>query len=135
MTQNLYQSVRTLFPSLLVLPESVCGAANASYRLLTLILLDDTNPVPPDLATPFQDCFSPGVIKVDPRTKKVSVDQRGVRGETLGRVALRSPDFVKYVKLGRVRDHFICTLSPLNRERRLIHGAWLGSQRRVTGAI
>jgi DNA-directed RNA polymerases I and III subunit RPAC1 len=51
------------------------------------------------------------VIKVDPRTKKVSVDKRGVRGETMGREVLRHPDLAKYVKLARVRDHFICALS------------------------
>jgi hypothetical protein len=111
--------VRTFFPpSLLALPESVRGAATASYRLLPHIILDDANPVPPQFATRFQDCFSPGVIKVDPRTKKVSVDQRRVRGETMGREVLRHPDFAGYVKLARVRDYFICTLSPLNGERR-----------------
>lgn len=81
--------------------------ATASYRLLPHVILDDANPVPPHLATRFQDCFSPGVIKVDPRTKKVSVDERGVRGETMSREVLRHPDLAEYVKLARVRDHFI----------------------------
>jgi len=81
--------------------------ATASYRLLPHIILDDANPVPPHLATRFRDCFCPGVIKVDPRTKKVSVDQRGVRGETMSREVLRHPDLAEYVKLARVRDHFI----------------------------
>lgn len=66
------------------------------------------NPVPPHLADRFRDCFSPGVITVDPRTKKVSVDERGVRGETMSREVLRHPDLAKFVKLARVRDHFIC---------------------------
>jgi DNA-directed RNA polymerase I and III subunit RPAC1 len=57
----------------------------------------------------FRDCFSPGVINVDPRTKKVSVDKRGIRGETMSREVLRHPDLAEFVKLARVRDHFICT--------------------------
>ncbi|KAI0256996.1 DNA-directed RNA polymerase [Lactifluus subvellereus] len=69
--------------------------ATASYRLLPHVILDEANPVPPHLATRFRDCFSPGVIK------------RGVRGETIGREVLRHPDLAKYVKLARVRDHFI----------------------------
>ena len=112
--------MRTLFPSFVALPKSVRGAATASYRLLPYIILDDANPVPPHLATRFRDCFSPGVIKVDLRTKKVSVDQRGVRGETMSREVLRHPDLAKYVRLARVRDHFICTFSLLER-RTLMH--------------
>jgi DNA-directed RNA polymerases I and III subunit RPAC1 len=90
------------------LNSRVSGAATASYRLLPHVILDDMNPVPPHLADRFQDCFSPGVIAVDPRTKKVSVDERSVRGETMSREVLRHPDLAKFVKLARVRDHFIC---------------------------
>ena len=89
----------------------VSGAATASYRLLPHIILDEANPVPPHLATRFRDCFSPGVINVDPRTKNVSVDKRCVRGETMSREVLRHPDLAEFVKLARVRDHFICTFS------------------------
>jgi len=93
----------------LVLPEKrESGAATASYRLLPHVILDEANLIPPHLATRFRDCFSPGVIKVDPRTKKISVDKRGVRGETMSREVLRHPDLAKLVKLARVRDHFIC---------------------------
>ena len=67
--------------------------------------------MPPFLATRFRDCFSPGVINVDPDTKEVSVDKRGVRGETMSREVLRHPDLAKFVKLARVRDHFICVFS------------------------
>ncbi|KAH9178581.1 DNA-directed RNA polymerase [Lactarius sanguifluus] len=81
--------------------------ATASYRSLPDVILDDENPVPPHLATRFRDYFSPGVIKVDPRTKKVSVDPRGVRGETMSREVLRHPELAEYVKLVRVRNHFI----------------------------
>ncbi|KAH9044336.1 DNA-directed RNA polymerase [Lactarius pseudohatsudake] len=83
------------------------SVATASYRSLPDVILDDENPVPPHLATRFRDCFSPGVIKVDPRTKKVSVDPRGVRGETMSREVLRHPELAEYVKLARVRNHFI----------------------------
>ena len=48
---------------------------------------------------------------MDPRTKKVSVDKRGVRGETMSREVLRHPDLAEFVKLARVRDHFICAFS------------------------
>lgn len=51
------------------------------------------------------------MIKVDPRTKKVSVDKRSVRGEAMSREVLRHPDLANYVKLARVRDHFICMFS------------------------
>jgi DNA-directed RNA polymerase I and III subunit RPAC1 len=87
------------------------GAATASYRLLPHIVLDEANPVPPHLATRFQNCFAPGVINVDAGTKKVTVDKYGVRGEPMSREVLRHPDLAKFVKLARVRDHFICALS------------------------
>jgi len=83
-------------------------SATASYRLLPHIILDDANPVPPHLATRFRDSFSPGVINIDPHTKEISVDKRAVRGETMSREVLRYPDLAGYVKLARVRDHFIC---------------------------
>jgi DNA-directed RNA polymerase I and III subunit RPAC1 len=112
-------------------------AATASYRLLPHIILDEANPVPPHLATRFQDCFSPGVINVDPRTKKVSVDERRVRGETMGREVLRHPDLAKFVKLARVRDHFICafSFSYAGKANVLMHRAGFLSQRRVGGTI
>ncbi|KAN0111584.1 DNA-directed RNA polymerase, insert domain containing protein [Russula decolorans] len=81
--------------------------ATASYRLLPHIILDEANPVPPHLATRFQNCFAPGVINVDAQTKKVTVDEYGVRGEPMSREVLRHPDLGNFVKLARVRDHFI----------------------------
>jgi DNA-directed RNA polymerase I and III subunit RPAC1 len=93
----------------LVLKNGCPIAATASYRLLPHIILDEGNPVPPHLATRFRDCFSPDVINVDPRTNKVTVDKHGVRGETMSREVLRHPDLADFVKLARVRDHFICT--------------------------
>jgi hypothetical protein len=35
--------------------------------------------------TPPRNCFSPSVINADAFTKKVSVDEHGVRGESMGR--------------------------------------------------
>ena len=88
----------------LVLPQRESDAATASYRLLPHIVLDESNPIPPHLATRFKDSFSSGVINVDPDTKEVSVDKRAVHGETMSREVL----LAGYVKLARVRDHFIC---------------------------
>jgi len=55
--------------------EIFIHAATASYRILPLIILNPEKSVPAHLATKFQECFSPGVIRVDSRTKKVSVDE------------------------------------------------------------
>ncbi|KAF7315311.1 RPOLD domain-containing protein [Mycena indigotica] len=79
--------------------------ATASYRLLPHINIKKT--IPPHLAEKFQNCFSPGVIRVDPRTKAVSVDEQGVRNDTVSREVLRHPEFEGSVELGRVRDHFL----------------------------
>jgi DNA-directed RNA polymerase I and III subunit RPAC1 len=82
--------------------------ATASYRLLPLIVLNPEKPVPRELAEKFQKCFSPGVIRVDPRTKAVSVDSKKSRLETMSREVYRHPEFEGYVQLARVRDHFLC---------------------------
>ncbi|KAI0031609.1 DNA-directed RNA polymerase [Vararia minispora EC-137] len=81
--------------------------ATASYRLLPHIALNPSNPIPPRLADKFASCFAPGVIRVDPRTKAVSVDPRAVRSDTVSREVLRHPEFEGCVQLARVRDHFI----------------------------
>ena len=87
------------------------GAATVSYRLLPHIILDEAKPVPPHLATRFQNCFAPGVINVDARTKKVTLDDYGVRGEPMSREVLRHRDLANFVKFARVRNHFICASS------------------------
>ncbi|KAG6820616.1 hypothetical protein H0H93_014219 [Arthromyces matolae] len=79
--------------------------ATASYRLLPHINIKQ--PIPPHLAEKFQKCFSPGVVNVDSRTKKVSIDQFNVRNDTVSREVLRHPEFADMVELGRVRDHFL----------------------------
>ncbi|KAF8655579.1 hypothetical protein AX16_003000 [Volvariella volvacea WC 439] len=79
--------------------------ATASYRLLPHIKI--LQPIPPNLAEKFQRCFSPGVINVDPATKKVSVDEWGVRKDSVSREVLRHPEFEGMVELSRVRDYFL----------------------------
>jgi DNA-directed RNA polymerase alpha subunit len=88
------------------------GLATASYRLLPTI--DIISPILNDDADKFVLCFPKGVARV------VS-DQRGNRRaevvnprlDTVSREVLRHPEFEKKVKLGRVRDHFICNGPPV----------------------
>jgi DNA-directed RNA polymerase I and III subunit RPAC1 len=82
-----------------------CPVATASYRLLPHIKI--TKPIPFHLAQKFQKCFSPGVIKIDPRTHEVSVDEQNVRKDTVSREVLRHPEFADSVELSRVRDYFL----------------------------
>ncbi|EDR14491.1 uncharacterized protein LACBIDRAFT_319284 [Laccaria bicolor S238N-H82] len=82
-----------------------CPVATASYRLLPHIKIK--KPIPPHLGEKFQKCFSPGVIKIDPRTKEVSVDEHNVRKDTVSREVLRHPEFKDSVELSRVRDFFL----------------------------
>ncbi|KAI9575047.1 DNA-directed RNA polymerase [Boletus coccyginus] len=84
-----------------------CPVATASYRLLPEIILNPAKPVPPDLAEKFQKCFSPGVIRIHPRTKKISVDEKSTRLESMSREVYRHPEFDGCVQLARVRDHFL----------------------------
>ncbi|KZP28438.1 hypothetical protein FIBSPDRAFT_779819, partial [Athelia psychrophila] len=81
--------------------------ATASYRILPLIILNPSKPVPPELAEKFAGCFAPGVIKVDPRTKAVSVDEKNMRRDTVSREVYRHPEFEGCVELKRVRDFFL----------------------------
>lgn len=75
---------------------------------MPLVILNPNKPVPPELAKKFQKCFAPGVIKVDPRTKAVSVDEKNLRKDTVSREVLRHPEFEGCVELKRVRDFFLC---------------------------
>ena len=86
--------------------DSHATAATASYCLLPSIVI--TKPIPPHLADKFASCFVPGVIVVDPETKAVSVNTDKLREETMSREVFRHPEFEGCVKLGRVRDWFIC---------------------------
>ncbi|KAJ8583209.1 hypothetical protein M405DRAFT_875982, partial [Rhizopogon salebrosus TDB-379] len=84
-----------------------CPVATASYRLLPVVILKPEKPVPPHLAKKFQKCFSPGVIRIDPKTKKVSVDEEAMRKETMSREAYRHPEFEGCFDLARERDYFL----------------------------
>jgi len=91
--------------------------ATASYRLLPHITLHpqtsfntQLKPIPPELADKFASCFSPSVIRVDPLTKAVSVDEQGIRGESMSREVFRHPEFSGCFGLGRVRDWFLYTV-------------------------
>jgi len=79
--------------------------ATASYRLLPQIKIK--KPIPPNLAHKFQKCFSPGVIKINPGTNAVSVDEENVRRDSVSREVLRHPEFSDSVELSRVRDFFL----------------------------
>ena len=83
--------------------------ATASYRLLPHIKIK--KPIPLHLAQKFQKCFSPGVIRVDPRTQEVSVDEQNVRKDSVSREVFRHPEFADSVDLSRVRDYFLCVSS------------------------
>lgn len=82
--------------------------ATASYRLLPTI--DILSPILYDDADKFVACFPSGVARI-------KVDRKGVkhaeivnpRLDTVSREVLRHDEFKGKVKLGRVRDHFICT--------------------------
>ncbi|KAG2745784.1 hypothetical protein P692DRAFT_20849892 [Suillus brevipes Sb2] len=87
-----------------------CPVATAAYRLLPLVILNPEKPVPPELAEKFQKCFSPGVIRVDPRTKAVSVDNKKTRMETMSREVYRHPEFEGCVQLARIRDHYLFSI-------------------------
>lgn len=83
--------------------------ATASYRFLPHIKI--TKPIPPHLAEEFQKCFSPGVIRIDPRTKEATVDPQGVRKDSVTREVFRHPEFAESVELSRVRDYILCKMS------------------------
>lgn len=98
-----------LSPSTFPFTNSIVSfAATATYRLHPHIAL--MSQPPRHLTQKFQSCFSPGVIRVNPRTGHVEVDEKKVRNESMSREVLRHPEFEGSVKLGRVRDWFLCTL-------------------------
>jgi len=95
--------------------------ATASYRLLPHITIK--KPIPPQLAEKFQSCFSPDVVKIDPKTRVVSVDERNLRKDSVSREVFRHPEFADSVALGRVRDFFLFVVEsegPYSPERILL---------------
>jgi len=82
--------------------------ATASYRLLPTI--DIISPIIGDDAEKFVNCFPRGVVEVKVRSDGGKYAQVvNPRLDTVSREVLRHDEFKDKVKLGRVRDHFICT--------------------------
>ena len=80
--------------------------ATASYRLLPHI--DILKPIPDEHIDKFINCFSKGVME---RGGEMGVRVVSPRKDTVSREVLRHPEFEGHVRLGRVQDHFLCTLS------------------------
>ena len=81
--------------------------ATAFYRLLpTIEILSD---ITGNDAEKFVKCFPKGVARVvtDKRGNK-KAEVVNPRLDTVSREVLRHDEFKNKVKLGRVRDHFIC---------------------------
>lgn len=88
------------------LTRTVLRAATASYRLLPSIEI--LSPIPRELQPKFQACFPAGVISIDESGEVFVAD---ARRDTVSREVLRHAEFDGKVRLGRVRDHFICELA------------------------
>ncbi|KAI0141135.1 RBP11-like subunits of RNA polymerase [Hypoxylon sp. NC0597] len=97
--------------------------ATASYRLMPTIKI--TQPILGEDAKKFADCFMPGVIGLEPVTRKEARTKgsgyEGHEGElkavvkdpmrdTVSREVMRHHEFDGKVKLGRRRDHFIFSI-------------------------
>lgn len=80
--------------------------ATASYRLLPSI--EVLGEIDTNLHAKFQACFPPGVIDISNGRIEVS----DPRKDTVSREVLRHAEFEGKVRLGRVRDHFICKHIP-----------------------
>lgn len=88
--------------------HEVWHIATASYRLLPTI--DIVSPIAGDDADKFVNCFRPGVAQVKKRSNGTKyAEVVNPRLDTVSREVLRHDEFKTKVKLGRVRDHFICT--------------------------
>jgi hypothetical protein len=81
--------------------------ATAFYRLLPTI--DILSPITGSDAEKFVNCFPKGVARVVTNKKGVKhAEVVNPRLDTVSREVLRHDEFKDKVKLGRVRDHFIC---------------------------
>lgn len=78
-------------------PVATCG-----YRLLPQITI--LEPIRGKAAERFKACFPKGVVEIEDGEAKVV----NPRNDTVSREVLRHDEFKGKVKLGRVRDHFIC---------------------------
>ncbi|CAL1577730.1 unnamed protein product [Knipowitschia caucasica] len=82
--------------------------ATASYRLLPEITLMEQ--VEGEQAERLQRCFSRGVIGLEECNGEKVAKVVNSRLDTCSREVLRHEDLKNFVKLGRVRDHFIFTV-------------------------
>ncbi|CAO1631085.1 unnamed protein product [Sympodiomycopsis kandeliae] len=82
--------------------------ATASYRLLPHIEIDSQN-IPSSLHSKFIQCFPPGVIGLRKQigSEESELYVKNPRKDTVSREVLRYKEFEPFVKLGRVRDHFL----------------------------
>uniref|UniRef100_A0A674N5E2 DNA-directed RNA polymerases I and III subunit RPAC1 n=1 Tax=Takifugu rubripes TaxID=31033 RepID=A0A674N5E2_TAKRU len=90
--------------------------ATASYRLLPEITL--LEPVEGEKAERLQRCFFRGVIDLEDSNGKKVAKVANSRLDTCSREVLRHDDLKNVVKLGRHRDHFICTFPVWTRVHR-----------------
>lgn len=83
--------------------------ATASYRLLPHIEILPPG-IPPEHQVKFVESFPEGVIGVRRQSKGENdeVYVKNPRKDTVTREVLRHKEFEGRVKLGRVRDHFLC---------------------------
>lgn len=87
--------------------------ATASYRLLPHIDLIHPEGIPRDRFEKFVKCFAPGVIGIRKRSSDGAEELyvKNPRKDTVSREVLRYKEFESHVRLGRVRDHFLCEYS------------------------
>lgn len=83
--------------------------ATASYRLLPHIDIA-AGGIPKEHMAKFIKCFPEGVIGLRKRKSdgEEEVYVKNPRKDTVSREVLRHKEFEDKVKLGRVRDHFLC---------------------------
>ena len=71
--------------------------------------IDIISPIPNEDAEKFVSCFTNGVARVVADKRGKCVEVVNPRLDTVSREVLRHSEFKGKVKLGRLRDHFICT--------------------------
>ncbi|CAM2111361.1 DNA-directed RNA polymerases I and III subunit RPAC1 isoform X2 [Caretta caretta] len=79
--------------------------ATASYRLLPDITL--LQPIEGEAAETLKKCFSPGVIEIQNIKGKKVARVANARMDTFSREIFRHDDLKNFVRLARVRDHYI----------------------------
>lgn len=94
--------------------------ATATYRLLPHIDIPDPLAIEPHDVAKFVACFPQGVIGVRKHkgSGREEVFVKNARKDTVSREVLRYKEFDGKVKLGRVRDHFLCGCLPSDKDKR-----------------